>query len=287
MRPTTDPQMRPYTATGRRGKVNVRHFRTEMTHAVDVDGLVWKFFSSASAAHAYAAERNAQGRDAVVVPAQPYVTAQPVATVVDRGYPGSAVEFAANIRSLMDTAEPSRRMTPDELIEALSDEGVMVAAEVVRRIMTGAGRRTGRLHDRSPCACLRCRTRDHLRPARRSKQRIRGLGIAPTAWDRETEEASVGRNPDEGVVETRAGRLALPVNAIGQLIVGLANAADRCLDQLNPEVVLAARLMRGLGAISRELDQSASADVSIPREVLEDIVIAVGSQWSIEFRRQT
>lgn len=72
-----------YTATGRGGKVNRRNFSTPMTHAVDVGdpharsdaakaGLIYRFFPSLESAEQWAAKKNGEGYDAIVVEAHPY-----------------------------------------------------------------------------------------------------------------------------------------------------------------------------------------------------------------------
>ncbi len=73
---------KPFTATGRGGKVNVRKFTTEMKFAVDVadpdakteagrKGLIWSFHPSKEAAEK-ARERYAEkGLDAVITEAKP------------------------------------------------------------------------------------------------------------------------------------------------------------------------------------------------------------------------
>jgi len=72
-----------YVATGRGGKVNRRNFATPMTHAVDVAdlnatseaakaGLIYRFFPSLEAAEQWAAKKNGEGYNAIVVEAKPY-----------------------------------------------------------------------------------------------------------------------------------------------------------------------------------------------------------------------
>ena len=87
---------------------NVRYFRSAMTHAVDVDGLVWRFFSSEAEADACAADKRGEGYDAVVVSAKAYS-----ADAHEELHSSSS--FAEKLKSLM----AARQLTADDLADAL------------------------------------------------------------------------------------------------------------------------------------------------------------------------
>lgn len=157
VRGSSDPNARPYTATGRRGKVNVRHFRETMTHAMDVDGLVWAFFPSGEEAQAHVERKIAEGYDAMVVPAKPYVSSErplprPVGQVTwstdvtehERlsAWPDSAT-YAGRLNRLFDTvrAEDGGPYTPEQVAESLQADGITVHADSIARLRAGTGSR--------------------------------------------------------------------------------------------------------------------------------------------------
>ena len=153
VRESSDPLARPYTATGRAGKVNVRHFRQPMTHAMDVDGLVWSFFPSREEAEAHVQNKVAEGHDAIVVPAKPYVPAErplprptgdavvrPVSSRAEHApWPGGQ-NYAAKLNHLFDTvrAADGNRYTSAEVAEALQADGLTVHSGSIDRLREGA-----------------------------------------------------------------------------------------------------------------------------------------------------
>jgi hypothetical protein len=156
VRQSNDPEARPYTATGREGKVNVRHFRSAMTHAMDVDGLVWSFFPSAEEAQVHVDRKIVEGHDSIVVPAKPYVPSErplpvPEGRAVrptsggggDRAtWPGSAA-YAARLNYLFDTARAADGglYTSGGVAELLQGDGLAVHSDSIDRLRAGTGNR--------------------------------------------------------------------------------------------------------------------------------------------------
>lgn len=156
VRKSSDPLARPYTATGRAGKVNVRHFRQTMTHAMDVDGLVWAFFPSREEAELHVRNKVAEGYDAIVVPAKPYIASEhplpiPVgAAVVGRASRGGGHvswlggrNYADRLNHLFDTIrrDDGERYTSAEVAEALQADGLAVHSDSIDRLREGSAGR--------------------------------------------------------------------------------------------------------------------------------------------------
>lgn len=157
VRESSDPLARPFTATGRLGKVNIRHFRQTMSHAIDVDGLVWSFFPSQDEAETHAARKVAEGHDAIVVPAKPYVPSEsplprpvvpilrPVASRVadgDASWSGGAL-YATRLNHLFATvlSADGDVYSSGEVAEALQSDGFMIHADSIDRLRAGNGAR--------------------------------------------------------------------------------------------------------------------------------------------------
>lgn len=126
--------MKPYRAIGRRGEGVVRLFDSPKTHAVDVDGLIEQYFTSEAEARDFAFEMTVVGRDAIVVAATPCDTAP--ATALD--LQGS---FAERLKRLFGTvtSPEGKPYAPDDLANALHDEGIPLASRLVDRLMSGIG----------------------------------------------------------------------------------------------------------------------------------------------------
>jgi hypothetical protein len=156
VRQSNDPEARPYTATGREGKVNVRHFRRAMTHAMDVDGLIWSFFPSEDEAKAHVDRKIAEGHDSIVVPAKLYVPSEwplpvpesHVARPSSSGgggassWPGSAI-YAARLNYLFDTVRSADGSlhTSGGVAELLQADGLTVHSDSIDRLRAGTGNR--------------------------------------------------------------------------------------------------------------------------------------------------
>lgn len=124
--------MKAYRAIGRQGEGVVRLFDSPMTHAVDVDGSIERYFTSESAARDFAFEMVVDGRDAVVVVATPCETAPALKLQ------GS---FAERLRRLFDTVPSAdgSHYSPDNLADALYGEGIPLASRLVDRLLSGIG----------------------------------------------------------------------------------------------------------------------------------------------------
>lgn len=267
--------MKPYTATGRHGKVNVRHFRSVMTHAVDVDGLVWKFFSSVVSAEEYAAEKAAEGYDAVVVAAKPYVPADAVdaddfeGASLDGKRAASAI-LLGKFKHLLEL----KGYTNEDLTDALREEGVVMAAEVSRRLLAGVGgspsdstvEALARVFDVEP---------DHFFE---SGDEDTEEAFDPTVLD--VHDVAPSDDPvssaatDVGEPTPGPARYRVPIERVGLLIQGLSDAADRCLQPGEADIGLAIRLTGAISSISQELRQADGTEVSMSPALLEEIVIA-------------
>ena len=156
VRESNDPGARPYTATGRAGKVNVRHFRRAMTHAMDVDGLIWSFFPSAEEAKAHVDRKIADGYDAMVVPAKLYDPSErPLPRPEGRGlrptpgvggdlasWQGSAI-YAARLNGLFDTVRltDGSHYTSEDVAETLQADGLAVHPDSIARLRAGTAAR--------------------------------------------------------------------------------------------------------------------------------------------------
>ncbi|MFC7673277.1 hypothetical protein ACFQWH_09365 [Mycolicibacterium sp. GCM10028919] len=267
--------MKPYTATGRRGKVNVRQFRKAMTHAVDVDGLVWKFFSSGVDADAYAAEKSAEGYDAVVVPAEPYVSpdddsADPLESLhsptVQRAPTSSTLS-----RRLLGLLE-ARGYSDEEFEDALREEGVVMAAEIARRLLDGTG---------APPSDSTIDALSRVFEVEPDYFVVEDSGIEQgiDVRDEHTPVATPYNAPPTQVepdAEPPAGTAGykVPMQGVGRLIRGLSDAADRCLQGSSTDVLPATRLTRAIWSVSNELRNAVGDEVLIPLELLEEIVVA-------------
>lgn len=279
LRPSSDPQMKPYAATGRSGKVNVRHFRNVMTHAVDVDGLVWKFFPSASGAEAYATERSAEGYDAVVVPAKPYQANDApapgdVAPVdVSRGMEPWAADatFADRLNDLLD----SNPYSTGDFADALREAGVVMATEVATRLLAGKG---GLPPDSVIDALARV---FDVEP-----EYFLGLVAAePAKWPPAVHSDLVpnryvtpdGRHDDDRSEnqQTRvSSELAITLQEFGRMVEALSVAADSYLAHPEADDVLAAVLTRAVAELGRQLGRAQGDKVLITRVLLEEVVLA-------------
>ena len=143
-----DLNMKLYKATGRRGEAKLRYFRSPMTHAVDVDGMIGQFFASDAEARDFASQKIIEGHDAIVVFATPY---EPVERPETRSVQAS---FAQKLEQLFDTVHSpgGRPYTPEDLADALHEEGIPLAERLVERLLAGIG---GRPPDATSAAIAR------------------------------------------------------------------------------------------------------------------------------------
>lgn len=270
--------MKPYAATGRHGKVNVRHFRNIMTHAVDVDGLVWKFFPSASAAEAYATERSVEGYDAVVVPAKPHQATDsfgPVHGATDNvprptEPPAGRTTFAQRFNDLLK----SNPYSTEEFADALREEGVIMAAEIARRLMTGKGGlppdsiigAVARVFDVEPEYFFGPTTTESAAPP-----------LAENS-DLELNRETTSDGLDDDHTSTRqmaaSSELEITLQEFGRMIEALSIAADSYLAHSHADPALAVALTHAVSQLGHQLGRARGGDVVMTRELLEEIVLS-------------
>ncbi|WP_395307521.1 hypothetical protein V4U86_19155 [Mycobacterium sp. AMU20-3851] len=126
--------MKPYRAIGRQGAGVVRLFDSPMTHAVDVDGSIERYFTSESEARDFAFEMSLDGRDAVVVAATP-CDRVPTDALTLQGL------FSERLGRLFETvtSPDGKPYEHDDLANALHEEGIPLASRVVDRLLSGIG----------------------------------------------------------------------------------------------------------------------------------------------------
>jgi transcriptional regulator with XRE-family HTH domain len=270
-------QMTPYAATGRSGKINVRYFRTVMTHAVDVDGLVWKFFPSASSAEAYATERSAEGYDAVIVQATPHQLTEPadpkdVATV--DGWqatdpPADDAVFADKLNDLFE----SNAYSTEDFADALREEGVIMATEIATRLLA----RKGGLPSDSVIEAI-ARVFDVEPEYFLGPPAPAVPGEPPSAHSdlRLNRYPPEGRHADRSVTRPTqtSSELTITLQELGRMVEALSVTADRYLVDPQADTALATALTRVIAALGRDLGQAQGDEVLVRRALLEEIVLA-------------
>lgn len=271
VRESSDSGARPYTATGRAGKVNVRHFRQAMTHAMDVDGLIWSFFPSAEEAKAHVGRKIAEGYDAMVVPAKLYVPSErPLPRPEGRGlrptpggggdlasWQGSAI-YAARLNDLFDTVRSAdgTHHTSEDVAQALQADGLAVHPDSIARLRAGTAARPS----------------DGL-----SFALAFFFDVDPDYFFDQSEEDRAERDPT-----SVADGALLSVNVVSdfqlsqtqfvRVLAGLTQATSRCLEAQTANQPIVSRLALIITDAGVLMLESMSGEVLVPTRLVERIM---------------
>jgi hypothetical protein len=275
VRQSNDPEARPYTATGREGKVNVRHFRSIMTHAMDVEGLIWSFFPSAEEAQAHVDRKIAEGHDSIVVPAKLYVPSERPLPVPEGhvfrpnsgggadlpSWPGSAA-YAARLNDLFDTvrAADGRFHTSVEVAESLQADGLAVHADSIARLRSGTAARP---------------------PDGLSFALAFFFDVDPDYFFDEAQEDTREEQPAsvaDGVwlLANVASDFRLSQTQFVRVLAGLTQATSRCMESQTVNQELANRLALIITDAGALMLESMSGEVVVPTRLVERIMATWG-----------
>lgn len=290
VRDSNDPSASPYTATGRAGKVNVRHFRQPMTHAMDVDGLVWSFFPSKEEATSHVARKIAEGHDAIVVPAKPYIPSEhplprPAGRQLEEGravdpgpWPGSAM-YASRLNDLFRTirAADGGPLTSVEVADTLQADGFAVHADSIDRLRAGTG------------SC----PSDQLSFALAFFFDVNPGYFFDGADEHgnlaEDHPVATPKIPDWQPAESVSDFLLSQAQFV-RVLAGLTQAASRCLQANTVYQQLANRLALVIGDAAALMVESTSGEVLVPSRLAERILMTweetdpVANRTDSEFR---
>lgn len=178
--------------------------------------------------------------------------------------------FAGRLNELLE----SNPYSTEDLADALSDEGVVMAMEIATRLLAGKGGlpadsiidALARIFDVEPEYFFGSTATEPIEEPR----------AAHSDLLMERNKLTEGRHDDRSAIRpTQANsHLSITLQEFGRMIAALSVAADRYLAHPQSDTASAAALTRAIGSLGDRLGRAEAGKVLIMRELLEGIVLA-------------